>query len=174
MPAAIWGVAAGFTAGESIGGPLGGVVGIMVGIAVGIVVGIAFGLRTEGLDLTFAIGPATQLSLDRRACIIVAMVFSIAGTIPIAGPLVGTRGGMAGIVVGIAFGISIGTMMGLLPTAWAYFVIARAYLMARRKVPRNLMAFLQDAHDRGVLRRVGTVYQFRHIELQHHLANQQT
>jgi hypothetical protein len=33
------------------------------------------------------------------------------------------------------------------------------------------MAFLADAHQRGVLRQVGAVYQFRHIELQRRLAN---
>jgi len=32
------------------------------------------------------------------------------------------------------------------------------------------MAFLADAHQRGVLRQAGAVYQFRHIELQHRLA----
>ena len=34
-----------------------------------------------------------------------------------------------------------------------------------------LMGFLADAHRRGVLRQAGAVYQFRHIELQHRLAN---
>jgi hypothetical protein len=33
------------------------------------------------------------------------------------------------------------------------------------------MGFLADAHQRGVLRQAGAVYQFRHIELQHRLAN---
>ena len=33
------------------------------------------------------------------------------------------------------------------------------------------MGFLDDAHRRGVLRQVGAVYQFRHIELQHRLTN---
>jgi hypothetical protein len=33
------------------------------------------------------------------------------------------------------------------------------------------MSFLLDAHQRGVLRQAGAVYQFRHIELQHRLAN---
>ena len=32
------------------------------------------------------------------------------------------------------------------------------------------MAFLEDSHKRGVLRQVGPVYQFRHIELQRRLA----
>ncbi len=30
---------------------------------------------------------------------------------------------------------------------------------------------IADAHQRGVLRQAGAVYQFRHIELQHRLAN---
>lgn len=34
------------------------------------------------------------------------------------------------------------------------------------------MAFLSDAHERrGVLRQAGDVYQFRHIDLQRHLAS---
>jgi hypothetical protein len=38
-------------------------------------------------------------------------------------------------------------------------------------LPWRLMAFLADAHRRGVLRQVGSVYQFRHIELQRRLTN---
>ncbi|MBL7630173.1 hypothetical protein I7412_24015 [Frankia sp. CN6] len=55
--------------------------------------------------------------------------------------------------------------------AWALFTLTRAWLAARGRLPRNLMAFLADAHEkRGVLRQVGPVYQFRHLELQHRLA----
>jgi len=32
------------------------------------------------------------------------------------------------------------------------------------------VTFLADAHQRGVLRQAGAVYQFRHLELQRHLA----
>jgi hypothetical protein len=32
------------------------------------------------------------------------------------------------------------------------------------------MEFLADAHQRGILRQAGPIYQFRHIELQHRLA----
>ncbi|MGW0886143.1 hypothetical protein [Streptomyces sp. NPDC002671] len=35
------------------------------------------------------------------------------------------------------------------------------------------MTFLRDAHEhRGVLRQVGAVYEFRHLDLQRHLAQQ--
>ena len=42
---------------------------------------------------------------------------------------------------------------------------------AASRLPWQLMSFLADAHRRGVLRQAGAVYQFRHIELQHRLAN---
>jgi hypothetical protein len=51
------------------------------------------------------------------------------------------------------------------------FVLTRIQLARRGRLPRDLMAFLSDAHEkRGVLRQVGAVYQFRHITLQHSLA----
>jgi hypothetical protein len=50
-------------------------------------------------------------------------------------------------------------------TAWFSFAISR-------KLPLRLRAFLDDAHmNRSVLRRVGTVYQFRHERFQRRLAN---
>ncbi|GGS05480.1 MULTISPECIES: NACHT domain-containing protein [Streptomyces] len=71
-------------------------------------------------------------------------------------------------------GLGFGVALGLRQTAWAYFVTARIYLAVRYKVPWHLMAFLHDAHEhRGLLRQVGPVYQFRHIDLQRHLARPQ-
>ena len=37
-------------------------------------------------------------------------------------------------------------------------------------LPWRLLAFLEDAHRRGVLRRSGAYYRFRHAELQEYLA----
>ena len=56
-------------------------------------------------------------------------------------------------------------------TSWAFYGIARTWLALRHRLPWSVMDFLDDAHRRGVLRRAGQVYQFRHIELQHRLAN---
>jgi hypothetical protein len=67
----------------------------------------------------------------------------------------------------------------LLPTAavmtsaWGQFCVARAVLFASHKTPLRLMSFLNEAHDRGVLRQSGGLYQFRHNLLQDHLANHQ-
>ena len=65
-----------------------------------------------------------------------------------------------------------GLVFGLGQTAWGTFVLARGWLAVRHRLPRDLMAFLADAHEqRGVLRQVGAVYQFRHLELQRRLAS---
>jgi hypothetical protein len=45
------------------------------------------------------------------------------------------------------------------------------WLALRGRLPWRLMRFLADAHvHRGVLRQAGAFYQFRHAELQRHLA----
>jgi hypothetical protein len=73
----------------------------------------------------------------------------------------------AGLVAGLAFGL--GLSMG--QTAWPSYTLTRERLALYHRLPRSLMNFLSDAHQRGVLRQAGAVYQFRHIELQHRLAN---
>jgi hypothetical protein len=50
------------------------------------------------------------------------------------------------------------------------FVLALATLHVTRTGPFRLLAFLQDAQDRQVMRRVGWAYQFRHGRLQERLA----
>jgi hypothetical protein len=43
-------------------------------------------------------------------------------------------------------------------------------LTIRHKIPLRLIAFLEDARSRHLLRTVGPVYQFRHAKLQARLA----
>jgi transcriptional regulator with XRE-family HTH domain len=78
------------------------------------------------------------------------------------------RAALAGTVFGIAVGLAI-----FLSRAWGWFVITRAWLAMRGKLPLRLMRFLADAHRRGVLRQAGAVYQFRHAHLQDNAANWQ-
>lgn len=54
---------------------------------------------------------------------------------------------------------------------WYRSVIARIWLSAGRKLPFQVMRFLEDAAGRGVLRRSGAVYRFRHVRIQNHLAS---
>ncbi|MFB6836436.1 NACHT domain-containing protein [Streptomyces sp. NPDC056361] len=56
-------------------------------------------------------------------------------------------------------------------SAWGRFQVARLYFAATGRLPLRIMAFLKDAHQRGVLRQSGGAYRFRHIELRDRLAN---
>jgi hypothetical protein len=55
-------------------------------------------------------------------------------------------------------------------SAWPRWLIVRSWLAIKGLLPWRLLAFLSDAHKRGVIRQQGAVYQFRHLELQHRLA----
>lgn len=167
------GLALGLLAGLGLADGLG--LGLVVGLAFGLIVGLVAGLRGEEPNLTTMTGPATLLAQDRRTFLVIGFVGGFVGggfglAAGLAGePLVGLFFG----ITGGGFGLLAGFAVGLEQTAWGGWVIAKAYLALRRRVPWNLMSFLQDAHEhRGVLRQVGAVYQFRHLDLQRHLAHQ--
>ncbi|WIX78338.1 hypothetical protein QRX50_44440 [Amycolatopsis carbonis] len=74
------------------------------------------------------------------------------------------------VVGGGLFGLSVGVSV-CLARAWGAFAFTRLWLASRGRIPWEFMAFLADAHRRGVLRQVGEVYQFRHARLQERLAD---
>ncbi|MFF8717711.1 NACHT domain-containing protein [Streptomyces sp. NPDC015184] len=146
--------------------------GFFLGTPIALLYVVARAMRSEPSDLTTEVGAAPLLARDRRICLMFAPMGGLAS-----GPIItltifaGASRAEAAIVVGC--GVVIGLTVGAFHTAWADFVASRTYLAIRRRVPWRLMPFLQDAHEhRGVLRQIGTVYQFRHIELQRHLAQQ--
>lgn len=76
-----------------------------------------------------------------------------------------------GLVFGIEGAFSGGFGYCLCLTAYGQWVaLARVWLPLTGRLPWRLVAFLEDACKRDVLRRVGAVYQFRHARLQDHLA----
>jgi hypothetical protein len=98
---------------------------------------------------------------------------------------------VAGVPLGLGFGMYLGLKYGpvyilgggfawaltvalgvVMQSAWAKFGIARCWLAGRRLLPWHLMRLLDDAYRRGVLRRSGAEYQFRHSRLQDYLAAQ--
>lgn len=122
------------------------------------------------LDLSSAAGPAATLAADRRTGIAVGVTFAV-----VFGTLFGGATAKAGEVfdpvTGIIGAIVIWVAFNFAVTAWLSFATARIWLALNHRLPWQFMSFLADAHLRGVLRQTGAVYQFRHIELQHRLAN---
>ncbi|MEV4706207.1 NACHT domain-containing protein [Actinoplanes sp. NPDC049316] len=80
----------------------------------------------------------------------------------------GTSGWLAGVVAAAVCGATSGLVAG--GWAWAEFRLTHARLALTGWLPWRLGRFLRIAHRRGVLRRDGTVYQFRHAILQDHLS----
>jgi hypothetical protein len=67
----------------------------------------------------------------------------------------------------------LGGVVGGLTRPWFGFVIAATWYFLRRQrlpAPWRTMAMLEDTYRLGLLRTVGPVYQFRHRQLQFHLA----
>lgn len=61
-----------------------------------------------------------------------------------------------------AFGIGASSMA---VSAWGRLLSVRCWLAPQGKIPWRLMTFLEDACERGVLRRSGPYYEFRHDRL---------
>ena len=70
------------------------------------------------------------------------------------------------VEVGVAVGLADGLTEGSVPN-----VGLTEYVLAVTGAGRvKFMKVLEDAHRRQVLRQAGAVYQFRHADLQEHLA----
>ncbi|MFC5656853.1 NACHT domain-containing protein [Streptomyces nogalater] len=164
-----------------LGGMLSGLV--CGGLAV-VAYGTGRGLGSRTPDPTSSIGASRLFAADRRAFLVVGLVLAaVAGAVfgilfatPVGDEFgLGSSAEEAGvrfrIVLAVVTGAAIAPLLGAAAAAWPHLVIARTYLTMRRHLPRELMTFLRDAHEhRGVLRQVGPVYQFRHMDLQRHLA----
>jgi NACHT domain len=189
------GLGVGIVVGISVGISIGIIVGVTIGLGVGITAAIAIGilgglsqwLHTPA-DVIRSLSPASVLRSDRTISIL-SELFGVFGIALAVGLSVAAVGGVrigitTALMVGLIAGLVGGCVNGLadrLTTglnkftfvggAWGWFLVSRWWLALANKVPWRLMTFLNDAHQRGVLRQAGAVYQFRHTRLQDHLAN---
>jgi hypothetical protein len=115
------------------------------------------------LDLT---EPLVALRRDRRAALLII------------GAIVGINNyyaGGDGDTGGLALALTLPCIVLLTSSShWPTYMTSRMLLRLDRVLPWRLIDFLADAHERGVLRRVGSVYQFRHIRIKENLAGSTT
>jgi hypothetical protein len=109
-----------------------------------------------------AVSPESLLRGDRNASLIVALT--------------------AGLAFAVIFGLALGPLVGLLAfvglsvtaaftvSMWGAFTLTRVWLALFRGIPVGIIGFLREADSRGVLRREGGAFQFRHAKLQERLA----
>jgi hypothetical protein len=142
------------------------IVAFLSGFILMLAFGLVFGLQSP-VDDALAVTPLSLLRSDRTVALVSGLGLGLA--FGLAFGLVSWLTG--GLAFGLTFGPVVGLVAGFGSTCWGRFAIARVWLAARGRLPLRLVAFLDDAHRRGVLRQVGAVYQFRHARLQVHLAD---
>jgi hypothetical protein len=116
------------------------------------------------------LSPAIALRQDREA--VLAIVLASIGML-LFFPNVVTMLSIEAIVTGVVTGVALGLLSGMMfdvGYAWGNWVTGRAWLALPGLLPWRLLPFIEDAHRRGVLRAVGTEYQFRHVRLQEYLS----
>jgi NACHT domain len=176
---AVCGVSTGVFMGLFVWVQLGWVPGLAVSLAAaaaGSLVGRTAG--AEATDPTKAASPYVVLRHDRTSFLGSWLVFGI-GLGLVSGVSDALSRNPDGHLYGFKYGLEVGLSnmmvpglgLGLIQAAWGLFFVSRCWLALRGRLPWRFMTFLRDAHvNRGVLRQVGAVYQFRHIDLQRRIA----
>jgi MFS family permease len=189
------GLSGGLMAGLSAGLLSGLSAGLVAGFCVGLVSGLAgVVLRAIARYTDFeetSLGPADLWRDDRNAGLVYTLVAGLAIglvavlTVRLVPGLASALASRLSVVV--AIGLPVGLVVGLAATAIAKRMgtaasspgtavadtaLAAVHLAIRHKVPLRLIAFLEDARSRHLLRTIGPVYQFRHAALQARLAQQ--
>ncbi|MGW1681288.1 NACHT domain-containing protein [Saccharopolyspora sp. NPDC002376] len=145
----------------------------------GLLGGLLYGLVSVGVSALgddhdpHATDPWTLLTRDRTVTLVrtTASVLTFGMVIWFAvGLLADWDEGVFGL--GLGLGLFAGVVHLVLSVWGSWLLFVRLWLPLTGRLPWRPKRFLEDAHDRGVLRRTGAVYQFRHARLRDHLATQ--
>jgi len=184
------GLLAGLSAGFVFGLSAGLVSGLSIGLAAGLAaVAIRSLSRNTDVDES-SLGPADVWRRDRNAGLIyipgLGLIIGLLAMLTVR-LVPGLPSGLASrLSVVLAVGLTAGLVVVLGAPMIAKYVgirvtsspgtaaidtaLAAAQLTIQHKMPLRLIAFLEDARSRHLLRTVGPVYQFRHAKLQDRLA----
>lgn len=157
------------------------VVGSVAGMSAGIGVAIV-GFVGGVVCLTAArpadrpveqVTPTTSFLEDIRGGVIFAVLGAISiGTAVYLALLSSVLPARTNMEVSALSGLGCGLAAFFLASHGAALWITALYLDARGVAPARIMGTLRDAWDRQLLRQVGAVYQFRHGDIQEHLAHE--
>jgi hypothetical protein len=154
--------------GRLLFGPLHSVpVRLVGGLVFGLVFGLAAGLAQPRESTVSILGPRAFWQRSRARGLLTGLAFGLVGVL-VGGLAFGLVGGL---VAGLGTGVAV--VLTLFPDTWLASV-AFGQLALNGRTPVRLMLFLEDARERGVLRNVGPVYQFRHPRMQDWLAPERT
>ncbi|WP_146246246.1 hypothetical protein [Actinoplanes xinjiangensis] len=112
--------------------------------------------------------PAASLAMDRNAALVSAATIGGAVAAMSAPALFRPEPFLWAVIGGV---VPAAALAAVLVSAWGQFCVATLVLATLRRLPLRLSRSLADAQERGVLRRAGSVYQFRHALLRDRLAH---
>ncbi|GLY55016.1 hypothetical protein [Lentzea sp. NBRC 102530] len=128
--------------------------------------GLSTGFLMNRISATAPINPRSSLAADRTATIFVGTTVFLT-TIVVFSAVYRSRDEFTGASLVYVIGMAAAVMcVWPMAGAWIDFTVARIWFALCRKLPWHLMDFLEEAHERGVLRQVGAAYEFRHQRLQ--------
>lgn len=191
--AALCGVAAGLIAG-------GGVLPFLLARGYGLVVSslfgavsfgmcavlawLGFGLRGKAAPRDHPVAPWVAVKEDLTVALVLAFVSGVgmASARQLGHAFAYSRGNPAALLDGFAddfwpavlSGVIIGVVLAAGFSHGFQLMIAQIWLAVRYRTPLRFTRFLEDAHERHLLRVVGPIYQFRHATLQDRLAGATT
>jgi hypothetical protein len=148
------------------------IVGLVTGSTFGLVIGLAIGLCGVWLEPIASSPSASAIGsyrADLRTCTLGGLMTGIAGGV-VAGFGAGLKFGPAfGLEAAVVFGLGSGLAVLIAVSRAPLVTLAQFLLVVQGKGLVRFMRLLEDAASRQVLRQAGTVYQFRHAELQERL-----
>ncbi|MEV0388889.1 NACHT domain-containing protein [Nonomuraea sp. NPDC050643] len=144
-------------------------IGLMSGIGFVAVLGLIRWVERPTTDAT-ASSPRSTWQADRKLTairIVGGLVVGLMVAIIVNEAKFGIK---VAIISGLLLGLLAGLMLGR-HHAWLAYNLTVPHLARKGSLPLRAMDFLDDAHRLGLLRAEGPYYQFRHVELQQHLAH---
>jgi hypothetical protein len=151
--------------------------------------GAWFAVEAPGSEPGTPVSPAEELRADRRLAYVRGAVVAVLALAAGLGAAAAVQSRLAGwlaerypttaehlqpwwlsglLLGGVGALCAASGVLGL--STWGGFRLYTAGQAMLLRLPRRTLEFLDDAHRRGVLRRSGTRYEFRHLLLQRHLA----
>ncbi|BBH70977.1 hypothetical protein ACTI_76620 [Actinoplanes sp. OR16] len=139
--------------------PSGAVMATVLTLPVVVRIDRIWGTNAQPAFLSLRYVLALPITAGAPICLLHAGAATMTGSSPMA----------AGITAATVYGGTIA--VGGAGWYWFWFRATHAWYALRGRLPWFLRAFLADAGRRGVLRRTGPAYEFRHAVLQDHLAD---
>ncbi|TDV48731.1 hypothetical protein [Actinophytocola oryzae] len=135
------------------------------------------------LDPTEITRPVEVLRTDRHTALRQALFVGVGGSVVFWVMMAFAFEPAFGVPFDVVFGggrwllsfltmAALGALLWMLfASGWGPWLIARSWLSLSGRLPWSVMVFLAAAHQRGVLRQTGGVYQFRHARPRDYFAS---